>query len=556
MNAPTHPLPDAALDGDIAILGRKGGGKTYSAKGIVEHLLDLGRRVLVLDPLGVWAGLRTAADGQNPGYRVAIFGGQHGDRPLDPGAATAMATVLASENVPAVIDLSDLSKTAQQSFLLKFLHELRRVNVDALTLVLEEADVFAPQNPQGDDSKQLHGEIDWIARRGRFKGFRLITVTQRPARLSKDVLTQCSTLVAHKLPAPQDRDAVKAWVDGNGDRDQARQVFDTLAALDVGEAWVYAPEHGLLQRVRFPRIKTLDTSATPKAGEKRIEPKTLADIDLTAIDAALAEATANDAAHKSKGGKSTIDQKAISDAEARGYQRGYGAGKVAGLKEVAMTFAPVRQWLDEIDRTAGALQSDPPAVLSTPRRSPSERAIDPVVSRAKPSPRAGGDGPNERGRPAGMKLLAALARYAAECDGLAWTDVCLTAGLLHGNGYFYDGKRWALDSGFAVEHDGLARITAEGLDAALRSGASPDRPSLSHFLDLWTPKLRAPGAVMLNYIASRRPNDITLQELASAIGLKPGNGYLYGGIAAIRDPGLIEQDGQTFRLSKLLREAQ
>src|SRR5690606_16990650 len=50
----THPIPDAALDSDIAILGRKGGGKTFTSKGIVERLLDMKRRVLVLDPLGVW----------------------------------------------------------------------------------------------------------------------------------------------------------------------------------------------------------------------------------------------------------------------------------------------------------------------------------------------------------------------------------------------------------------------------------------------------------------------------------------------------------------------
>lgn len=63
-----HPIPDEALDEDIAILGRKGGGKSYTAKGIVERLLDMGRRVLVLDPLGVWAGLRTSADGEHAGY--------------------------------------------------------------------------------------------------------------------------------------------------------------------------------------------------------------------------------------------------------------------------------------------------------------------------------------------------------------------------------------------------------------------------------------------------------------------------------------------------------
>src|SRR5437899_6497089 len=103
-------LPDNVLDADIAILGRKGGGKTYTSKGIVERLLDMGRRVLILDPLGVWAGLRTSSDGKAPGYPVAIFGGEHADMPLDPAAAAALADVIARENLPAVIDLSELSK--------------------------------------------------------------------------------------------------------------------------------------------------------------------------------------------------------------------------------------------------------------------------------------------------------------------------------------------------------------------------------------------------------------------------------------------------------------
>jgi hypothetical protein len=48
-----HPIPDAALDADIAILGKKGRGKTFTAKGVVERLLHMQRRVLVLDPLSV-----------------------------------------------------------------------------------------------------------------------------------------------------------------------------------------------------------------------------------------------------------------------------------------------------------------------------------------------------------------------------------------------------------------------------------------------------------------------------------------------------------------------
>ena len=38
--ATTHPIPDAALESDIAILGKKGRGKSFTARGLVERLLD------------------------------------------------------------------------------------------------------------------------------------------------------------------------------------------------------------------------------------------------------------------------------------------------------------------------------------------------------------------------------------------------------------------------------------------------------------------------------------------------------------------------------------
>jgi uncharacterized protein len=81
-------------------------------------------------------------------------------------------------------------------------------NREPLWLVLEEADAFAPQQPMGELTRVL-GEVDRIARRGRAFGFRLISITQRPTKLNKDVLTQLSTLVATGVTSPQDRDAIK-----------------------------------------------------------------------------------------------------------------------------------------------------------------------------------------------------------------------------------------------------------------------------------------------------------------------------------------------------------
>lgn len=526
-----HPIPDAALDEDIAILGRKGGGKSYTAKGIVERLLDMGRRVLVLDPLGVWAGLRTSADGESAGYPIAIFGGLRGDLPLDPAAAEPMARIIAAENLPAVIDLADLSKAAQQSFLLKFLHELRRVNHDALTIVLEEADVFAPQNPQGDDSKALHGEIDWIARRGRFKGFRLITVTQRPARLSKDVLTQANMLIMHRLPAPQDRDAAKAWVDGNGDRDQAKVVFDTLAGLRVGEAWVLAQEPPMLERAMFPKIKTLDTSSTPKAGEKRIEPKTLAEVDVSAIREALAAAVP-----EGKKPAKNIIRNITADlqaAEDRGYQRGLAEGIERGKTSgIALGIARAQQAVGALrvaNVAGGAVEprTAPSAVQAATIATEPRKA----AQRAPAAPRvASGADP---------LLAAALSVWPVR---LTWGALASMCGRKARGGHFNTARK-------ALIEGGLVRMDGELVTPA----NPPTSPAGAIPADLLEQNLPQPASKMFATI--REKPGITVTGLASVLGMQPRGGHWNTGMSTLRRNGLIEERGDALAIPATLEGA-
>jgi uncharacterized protein len=276
------PIPDAALDADIAILGNKGRGKTFTAKGLVERLLQMQRRVLVLDPLSVWWGLKAAADGKSPGFPIPVFGGPHADIPLHDAAGPIIGELIVASGISAVLDMGQMHKAEQARLVADLLDYLFTHNREPLWLVLEEADAFAPQHPMGELTRVL-GEVDRIARRGRNFGFRLIPITQRPAKLNKDVLTQLSTLIALGVTSPQDRDAIKAWVDGNADREQARKVYDSLARLPVGEGWIWAPDHDLLDHVKFPAIRTLDTSKTPKAGDARITAPMLASADLAKI---------------------------------------------------------------------------------------------------------------------------------------------------------------------------------------------------------------------------------------------------------------------------------
>jgi DNA helicase HerA-like ATPase len=295
MPANAHPLPAAALDADIAILGKKGRGKTFTAKGLVEQLLQMHRRVVVLDPLSVWWGLKSSADGKSPGYPIPVFSGPHGDIPITGESGPALGQLLTGTHISAVLDLGQMRKAEQARLVADLLDHLFTVNRDPMWLILEEADAFAPQQPMGDMTRVL-GEVDRIARRGRNFGFRLISITQRPAKLNKDVLTQLSTLIALGVTSPQDRDAIKAWVDGNADRDKARDVYDSLAHLKVGEGWIWAPDHALLKRVKFPPIVTLDTSKTPKAGDVRITAPVLAHTDIAKLKATFARIESGHAA--------------------------------------------------------------------------------------------------------------------------------------------------------------------------------------------------------------------------------------------------------------------
>jgi hypothetical protein len=88
--------------------------------------------------------------------------------------------------------MGQMRKAEQARLVADLLDYLFTHNRDPLTLVLEEADAFAPQPPMGELTRVL-GEVDRIARRGRNFGFRLISITQRPAKLNKYVLTQLAS---------------------------------------------------------------------------------------------------------------------------------------------------------------------------------------------------------------------------------------------------------------------------------------------------------------------------------------------------------------------------
>jgi hypothetical protein len=289
-------LPVDAVTQTIAILAKRRAGKSYTMRRLAEQLFDAGQQIVLVDPKGDQWGIRSAADGKAPGLPITILGGERGDVPLEASAGEVVAKLVVEERVSVVLDLSLFRKHEVATFMTTFLENLYRLKAreqyrTPMMLVMDEADAIAPQKPQKGEERML-GAAEDIVRRGGQRGIGCVLVTQRSAVLNKNVLTQAQMLIALRTIAPQDLAAMNAWIDVHGTEEQKRLLMESLPSLPVGDAWFWSPgwptTEGIFRRVHVLPIETFDSGATPKAGEKRVEPKRPADVDLEALKRQMA----------------------------------------------------------------------------------------------------------------------------------------------------------------------------------------------------------------------------------------------------------------------------
>lgn len=298
MSAPQlHISPSLALPIDFAtdtngVLAKKGSGKSNAAVVLAEEFHDANIPWIAIDPKGDWHGVRSSEDGKKPGLAVPVFGGKHGDLPLEPTAgALAADLILGDEDrgyLSCVLDVSQFTISDQRRFLLAFGERLYRQKDEerVLHLFLEEAHEYLPQSVPR-ESTQLVSTWQRIVKLGRTKGLGVTLVSQRSAALNKDVLTQVDNLIVLRTLSPQDRAVVKSWLEVHVG---VTEVIHTLHELAKGEAWLWAPDRFPAPvRFQFRRRRTFDSGATPEVGKTRRAPATIADVDLAEIKEQMAE---------------------------------------------------------------------------------------------------------------------------------------------------------------------------------------------------------------------------------------------------------------------------
>lgn len=357
------PFPRKVLEQHTIVLGKTRSGKSSTMRLAVEDLLDRSEPVCIIDPKGDWWGLKSSADGKSPGYEIVIFGGKHGDVPINAASGKAVAELVAQGNRPCLIDLGGWMVGERTRFFIDFMSALFNTARGNRWIVIDECHNFAPQGKayDVDTGKMLHW-ANRLASEGAGKGMILISASQRPQKVHKDYVTSHETLIAKRVIHPLDRGAMKEWIDGCGDPALGMKVLDTLAGLQRSQGWVWSPEIGFGPKlVDFPMFATYDSFAAPKNGASDKKLKGWADVDLEEVKAKLAAAIAEHQANDPKSlkaetarqkaeiakltariaqlenAKPAADPAAIAGAEVRAATR----GKIEGYREAIAMVQPI-----------------------------------------------------------------------------------------------------------------------------------------------------------------------------------------------------------------------
>ena len=222
-------MPLDAARWKFGFLAISDAGKTYNACVLAEEMIKNGIPIVTIDGIGIWWGLRVGVDGHE-GLPVVIFGGDHKDIAIPTKVTTVQrgktqypqvdedrlrlaVKAILEAHISVVLDTSEFSKSMQRRIVTVFAQELYRLNASygVRHVFIEEADMFIPQRISGDIAP-CAGAIDDLIRRGGNFNLGSTLISQRPAVVNKDVLTQINCLVALRILAKIDKQAVKTWV--------------------------------------------------------------------------------------------------------------------------------------------------------------------------------------------------------------------------------------------------------------------------------------------------------------------------------------------------------
>ena len=134
-------------------------------------------------------------------------------------------------------------------------HEEKR---HPIALFCDEAHLYIPADTSSSsiEERGLHN-FQRVAKEGRKYGVSLVVISQRPADVSKTVLSQCGNFISMRLSNPDDQNVIRRLFP-----DSLGNFADLLPALDIGESLIVGDACLLPSRVKIHEPAVKPQSAT------------------------------------------------------------------------------------------------------------------------------------------------------------------------------------------------------------------------------------------------------------------------------------------------------
>jgi uncharacterized protein len=250
-----------------ALLGITGSGKTNTAAVLIEELLSNGLPLTIVDIEGEYWGLKER-------FEVLVAGrSEHSELLIGPENAAQVAEISLTRGISVILDLSEYTQEESYDFLVSYFTRLWEVagkEKKPYQIVLEEAHEWIPEGTK----TPLKAILTRIALRGRKRGLGIILMSQRSAKVAKDVLTQTSLLFLHRVIHPTDMKVYKDLIPL-----PSAEVERVVSALQPGQVAVVHNHE--VQVVQIRKRHTFHAGATPEFGTS-IQPE-IRQIDASVI---------------------------------------------------------------------------------------------------------------------------------------------------------------------------------------------------------------------------------------------------------------------------------
>lgn len=137
-----------------------------------------------------------------------------------------------------------------------------------IAIFCDEAHLYLPVSTSDNMEERGLKNFERIAKEGRKYGVSLVVISQRPADVSKTILSQCGNYIAMRLTNPEDQNVIRRlFPDNLGD------FAEMLPILDVGEGLVVGDASLLPSRVVLDKPKIQPNSSTVDFWDKWSEDK-------------------------------------------------------------------------------------------------------------------------------------------------------------------------------------------------------------------------------------------------------------------------------------------